>query len=77
MFDSRPQDSVKGDRRQSQSRGQIVVEYVLLLMVGVSLALIITRLVVSRNPDPDDQGFLIKTWSAIIQTIGDDTADAP
>lgn len=54
-------------------RGQIVVEYVLLLVVGVGLAILITSTMVSRNPD--SPGFLVKKWYDIIQTIGKDTAD--
>lgn len=53
--------------------GQIVLEYVLLLVLGVSLATLITTLMVSRNPE--NPGFLIAKWSAIIQTVGEDKAD--
>lgn len=55
------------------SRGQIVVEYVLLIVVGVSVAILITSTMVSRNPN--NPGFLIKKWSDIIRVIGSDTAD--
>lgn len=55
------------------SRGQIVVEYVLLLVIGVGLAMMITSFMVSRSQDKP--GFLIKKWLEIIQTIGGDTAD--
>ena len=54
-------------------RGQIVVEYVLLLVVGVGIAVLITSTMVSRSADRP--GFLIKKWVDIIQTIGSDTAD--
>lgn len=53
--------------------GQIVVEYVLLLVIGVTIAVLITSTMVSRNPD--SPGFLVKKWSDIIQLIGQDTAD--
>ncbi len=55
------------------SRGQIVVEYVLLLVVGVSIAALITTTVVSRNPD--SPGFLVQKWVDMIKLIGEDTAD--
>jgi len=53
--------------------GQIIVEYVLLLVVGVGLAILITSTIVSRNPD--SPGFLVKKWFDIIEAIGKDTAD--
>lgn len=53
--------------------GQIVVEYVLMLLVAVAIALLIINLVVSRNPG--NEGFLIKSWGGIIKTIGDDKTD--
>lgn len=56
-----------------RQRGQIVVEYVLLLVIGVSLAMIITGTMVSRNPE--NPGFVVRKWLAIIKTIGEDTAD--
>ena len=62
-----PQDSFRSQR------GQIVVEYVLLLIIGVTVAIIITSTMVSRNPE--SPGFLVKKWLDIIQTIGADTAD--
>jgi hypothetical protein len=54
-------------------RGQIVVEYVLLLVIGVSVAMLITSKMVSRNSE--NPGFLIKKWYDIIKTIGQDTSD--
>lgn len=64
---SSPQISL---RRQG---GQIIVEYLLLLVVGVSVAVLITSTMVSRNPD--NPGFLIQKWMSIVTTIGKDTAD--
>jgi hypothetical protein len=57
-------------RRES---GQIVVEYVLLLVIGVGIATLITSQMVSRNPN--SPGFLIAKWVSILQTIGADTPD--
>lgn len=54
-------------------RGQIVVEYVLLLIISVSIAMLITTYMVSRNPE--SPGFLIKTWRIILDTMGADPAD--
>jgi uncharacterized protein (UPF0333 family) len=61
-------------RRLGQNnQGQIVVEYVLLLVIGVAIAVIITSTMVSRNPE--SPGFLIRKWIEIINVIGSDPAD--
>lgn len=56
-----------------REHGQIVVEYVLLLVVGVSIAALITTTMVSRSPE--SPGFLVRKWLEIIQFIGEDTSD--
>lgn len=58
--------------RNNQS-GQIVLEYVLLLVIAVGVAATLTTLLVSRNPE--STGMIVSKWNQIIQTIGDDTAD--
>ncbi|HAG92087.1 MAG TPA: hypothetical protein DCL41_09455 [Bdellovibrionales bacterium] len=54
-------------------KGQVVIEYVLLLMIGVGIAALFTSLMVSRSPETP--GFLIVKWTQIIQTIGQDYPD--
>lgn len=54
-------------------KGQIVVEYVLLLLVAVSVSAILVSNLVSRNPD--DPGILVAKWHAILNTIGEDLPD--
>ena len=49
------------------------MEYVLLLVVGVSIAAVITSLVVNR--DPENPGFLIAKWRQLIELIGTDVID--
>lgn len=58
--------------RQRQS-GQIVLEYVLLLVIGVTIAMLITSTMVSR--DANNPGFLIRKWFEMIKTIGEDPSD--
>lgn len=60
-------------RMRFGQRGQVVVEYILLLIIGVGVATLITSQMVSRNPE--SLGFLIKKWVSILQTIGKDTPD--
>lgn len=54
-------------------RGQVVVEYVLLLISSVIVAMLITRLMVGR--DPGNPGFVISAWQAIVDEVGRDFAD--
>jgi uncharacterized protein (UPF0333 family) len=51
-------------------KGQIVVEYILLLVVAVAIAAFITSTMVSR--DPNSPGFLVVQWMNIITAIGAD-----
>lgn len=50
-----------------------MVEYILLLVLGVGIAALITRTMVSRNAETP--GFLIVKWQSIIQTVGTDPTD--
>lgn len=54
-------------------KGQIVVEYVLLLVIAVSLAALLISQLVSRNPD--SPGLLITKWQSILKVIADDIPD--
>jgi hypothetical protein len=57
----------------SNRRGQVVVEYVLLLVIAVAVAALITKELVRR--DPDAPGVLIKKWDDILKEIGNDLPD--
>ena len=57
----------------SNQSGQIILEYVLLLVIGVAVAATLTTLLVSRNPD--SMGMIVMKWTQITQAIGSDTAD--
>lgn len=52
------------------SGGQVVVEYALLMMLSVVLAMTVVNLAVNR--DPENQGFIIKKWESILRVIGSD-----
>ncbi len=58
--------------RNNQS-GQIVLEYILLLVIAVAVAATLTTLLVSRNPE--STGMIVLKWNQIVQTIGSDPAD--
>ncbi len=65
---------MKHIRNQS---GQILVEYILLLLIAVSCAMILTTQLVGRRSDVDNSGILIKSWHKIITAIGNDMPDCP
>lgn len=52
------------------SNGQVVVEYALLMMVSVLLAMTLVNLAVNR--DSKNQGFIVKKWEQILKVIGED-----
>lgn len=56
--------------RYRQQQGQIIIEYILLLVVIVGLGAFILRAMVSR--DEENPGFLIEQWSDVIKQIGED-----
>lgn len=61
------------NRSGKRESGQIVVEYVLLLVVAVSLATLITRTMISQSQG--QTGFVITFWQQILDQIGSDKAD--
>jgi hypothetical protein len=56
-----------------KNSGQVVVEYVLLLVIAVAVAALITKELVKR--DPENPGILVEKWDAILKTIGEDLPD--
>ena len=53
--------------------GQIIIEYVLLLVVAITIAALVTKAMISS--DQGNPGFVLTTWSKVIQAIGADAAD--
>lgn len=68
----KPMKTSAEDILKTQS-GQIVLEYVLLLAIGVVMAMMITSKMASRSAN--NPGFLVQKWYDIIKTIGEDPAD--
>ncbi len=67
--------SLRQSMKRLGERGQIIVEYVLLLVIVVGVAAILTRSIVSRSPD--SPGFVVQLWGEILTTIGEDRPDDP
>ena len=64
----------KDFQKQRSNRGQIVVEYILLLSIAVSLAMIIISLLVKRGDpeDPQSSGALIQKWRQVQDSVAND-----
>ena len=54
-------------------RGQVLVEYLLLLVIAVGIVTILTRQLVSRSED--NPGMIIKAWDGILKSISNDIPD--
>lgn len=62
-------------RTVRDQRGQVALEYVLLLGMTVVIVIIMIDLAVSRTPG--DEGFLIKSWNHMVKVIAEDYPDDP
>jgi uncharacterized protein (UPF0333 family) len=59
--------------RLQNQRGQIVVEYVLLLSIAVATAVIIVSQLIHRDAeDPENSGALIRRWQQMQETVAKD-----
>lgn len=56
-------------------RGQVVVEYLLIMVLMVAIAATLTKQLVGRGDDEDKQGHIVRGWSKIIKAIGNDLPD--
>ncbi len=55
-----------------KKQGQVVIEYILLLVVVVTVAMAMLALVRVGDPTTNDGGSLIQYWKKVIQAIGND-----
>jgi hypothetical protein len=59
--------------KPANQRGQIVVEYVLLLSIAVTVAMIIVSQLINRDQDePENSGAIIKKWQQMQDAIAKD-----
>ena len=56
-----------------QNRGQIIVEYILLIIISVSIATLLTSLLVGRSEG--SSGVIINKWGELLQMIAEDVGD--
>lgn len=57
----------------NNNRGQILVEYLLLMVIAVGIVALLTRSLVRR--DEASPGLIIKAWDGILKSIGNDLPD--
>ena len=54
-----------------KKKGVVIVEYVLLLVACVAIAVLISKAVEMDN-NPNSSGWLIKAWMGVLKTIAED-----
>lgn len=60
---------------KSSEQGQILIEYVLLLMIGVMVGNILVKQLTAFSDDPDKRGIIINRWIQVWEAIGKDIPD--
>lgn len=73
---SRTSQDVKKKSLILNNKGQVLVEYMLLLLISVSFATLLVSKLISRK-DGDGQGIIIQSWSKMLETLGNDLPDCP
>lgn len=63
----------RGQEKRSSQRGQIVFEFILLMVISITIATMVSKKMVSR--DPGDPGFLVSAWARMSQAVGSDIID--
>jgi len=58
--------------KKKGQRGQLVLEYILLLLVAVSMASLLRNTLTASTGDAQSSGVFIKMWTTVVQTIGED-----
>lgn len=72
MLLTKPKAKLKFLKNQ---KGQILVEYLLLMVIAVACATILVKNLIGRGPDDQNTGVFIKQWDKIIHIIGNDLPD--
>lgn len=57
----------------SRQTGQVVIEYVLLMVILASIGAVIMRSFASRNAD--EPGLIVAKWNKLLQTVAQDNPE--
>ena len=68
-----PYKNFNASKLLRQKKGQLIVEYVLLIFIVVSIATLMTRMLVGRGEG--DNGIIITKWSQMLNMVGQDLGD--
>lgn len=66
----------KSSFNNSNQKGQIILEYILLLMIGVMVGSILVKKLTAISDDPENRGVIINRWLKIWDSIGKDLPDS-
>ena len=66
---------MKFHNKYLNQKGQILVEYMLLLLISVTFATILVSKLISRRDG--EQGIIVKSWAKMLTTLGNDLPDCP
>jgi hypothetical protein len=62
--------------QNNRSRGQILVEYLLLMTIAIACATLLTKALISRGSQNGGKpGIIIGAWDSILKTLGNDLPD--
>jgi len=61
--------------KKINQKGQVLVEYMLLLLISVSLATLLVTKLISRKEG--SSGIIINSWNKMLKTLGNDLPDCP
>lgn len=62
-------------RKKKKQSGQVLIEYILLLLIGLTVAKILMNGLTRMDDDPDRQGSVVRRWISIWNGIGKDFPD--
>lgn len=68
------------DQKKSSNlnqKGQVLVEYMLLLLISVSFASVLVSKLISRKADEQGKadGIIIESWQRMLKSLGNDLPD--
>ncbi|MCC2678094.1 MAG: hypothetical protein K0R29_670 [Pseudobdellovibrio sp.] len=59
--------------KKSKNSGQVLVEYILLMVIAIGLSTLMTKKLISRKTG--DTGIITEAWNRILVQIGRDVPD--
>lgn len=62
-------------KSKTDEKGQLIIEYVLLLTMVTVLAGILISGMIGQSDDPASQGLIVRKWSQVVQAIASDVID--